>query len=98
MTRLVWTARAEGRLSNELDVLRERSQAAAEKLARLVLEAADVLQSFPEARFLLTDDNIRRYAVSGTDYVLLYRHLGNVIRILAFYHGREDWMSRYEVR
>ena len=95
MTRLLWTARAEGRLHNELEVLREYSEAAAETFALQISGAANVLLRFPDAGFLLTDDNIRKYVVPGTDYVLLYRHFGGVVTVIAFYHGREDWISRY---
>jgi toxin ParE1/3/4 len=65
----------------------------ADRVGRRALEAARMLAEFPKAGPVL-DRRCRKWRVTATDYVLLYRPVPGGVDILRMQHARADWRPR----
>jgi plasmid stabilization system protein ParE len=89
--RLHWTDNAFRDVDRLYDFLNRKSPAAAERVARLLLGAPNVLTTSPAigARVEnLERDNVRRLIVGA--YEIRYQLVGETIHILRVFHTREN--------
>ncbi|MCB9528704.1 MAG: type II toxin-antitoxin system RelE/ParE family toxin [Myxococcales bacterium] len=83
--RLRWSRRALVKLAEARARIAEDDAAAAERLARRVLEAADRLKDFPEIG-RPGRRGTRELVVVGTPYILVYRVEDEAVTVAAFFH------------
>jgi toxin ParE1/3/4 len=67
------------------------SEAAAEDVADKIERAAQFLTTMPKAGPALRREEVRKWRVGSTPYVLIYRVLAERIEVLRIHHGRQDW-------
>ncbi|WP_229726751.1 type II toxin-antitoxin system RelE/ParE family toxin [Sphingomonas alpina] len=67
------------------------SEAAAGERADKIERAARFLTTMPRAGPALRREEVRKWRVGSTPYVLIYRVLAERIDVLRIHHGRQDW-------
>jgi plasmid stabilization system protein ParE len=92
--RLIWLPEAAADLNRLREFLRSKSPEAARRAGRQILEAAKILENFPESGKPVDDPAGFRdlYIPFGArGYVLRYRvRLDGEIVVIRVWHGRED--------
>jgi toxin ParE1/3/4 len=84
-----WTPEASAQFEAAIDFVQQENAAAAENVAQSVIARVERLASFPGLG--------RRGEVQGTrelvlsPYVIVYRSTEDVVEILYFWHGAQDW-------
>jgi toxin ParE1/3/4 len=91
MSRVVWTPLASGDLEAIDDYLADHSIETAEEVAAKIESAASFLLDVPHAGTPLDSQKARKWRVSGTPYLLVYRPVTDDIEVLRVYHARQNW-------
>ena len=91
--RLRYTSDALSHLDAIYEVLSERNLAAARRVAADIRAAAERLRDFPQMARLGSVSGTYEWVVRGTPYLLVYDidEAGEEIRVLAVFHGAQDW-------
>lgn len=91
--RLRWTPLALQDLAALRNYIRHDNPAAAERVAKRILEAVDLLREQPgigrPGRIIGTKELV----VTGTPYIIPYRVRFDVIELLRVYHAAQKWPS-----
>ena len=93
MSRATWTLLAQIDLARIDDFNARRNLDYADLVGRAAIAAGDFLADFPGAGPIV-DGYERKWRVSETDYVLIYRIVPHGVEILRVYHGRENWRKQ----
>lgn len=91
MTSIKWSANARDDLAKIDDYYHLEDPDFAALIGREAIQAARFLLSSPEAGPRIGWKDWRKWAVSGTPYILLYRSDGHGIRVQRVRHNRENW-------
>jgi toxin ParE1/3/4 len=89
--RLEWRPRALADLQALRAHIAREQPAAATRVARRVLAAAELLLVYPEVGRMGRAPGTRELAVARTPYLLIYRHQGETVSILRVLHGAQNW-------
>jgi plasmid stabilization system protein ParE len=84
-----WTATSIRHLTAIHDRIAADNPAAAARQCRLIYEAVTHLDRFPHAGRSTNAEHNRRFAVSGTPYLVFYRITAEAIFIRAIWHGAQ---------
>jgi toxin ParE1/3/4 len=90
MNRSQWTIEARQDLAAIDDYYIGLYPEYATRVGRAAIAAARFLAERPEAGPILADD-VRKWSVRGTDYVLLYRPTRTGVQVLRVYHAKQNW-------
>lgn len=93
MRRVEWSAPAEWDLQAIDDYWCTHSARRADIILDLVRASGDFLAAFPKAGPAVDENGIRKWRVSGTDYILIYRLIPEAVQIVRVRHTREDWRA-----
>ena len=83
-----WTRPAQADLAGIDDYYAERNREYANRVGSEAIKAGDFLAEFPHAGEEVAPDH-RRWRVSGTRYLLIYRVLNGSVEILRVRHDRQ---------
>jgi plasmid stabilization system protein ParE len=88
MARLIWTERALGHFERSLEYIEDFAPAAARRLARRIIQAADRLKRSPQMGGFIAEDprRIHREILVGK-YRLIHRLEGDYVYIAAVWHS-----------
>ncbi|MDE1977674.1 MAG: type II toxin-antitoxin system RelE/ParE family toxin [Elusimicrobia bacterium] len=86
MSAVVWSKRAVAHLRAIREYVRKFNPTAAESTAGRILEAVKAISDYPNIGE--PDESGRRFAVSGTPYVIFYQ-VRDVVEIIAVLHGAQ---------
>ncbi|WP_420542780.1 type II toxin-antitoxin system RelE/ParE family toxin [Sphingomonas naphthae] len=75
------------------DYWAQYSEESADAMLLRIHSAAAFLTGMPHAGQRLEDTAARKWTVRGTNYVLLYRVIGERLDILRVHHAAEDWRT-----
>ncbi|WP_213982677.1 type II toxin-antitoxin system RelE/ParE family toxin [Sphingomonas sp. dw_22] len=90
MSRAHWTVLARADLGGIDDFYQKHAPDFAEQLGAAALKASRFLAERPRAGAVLEGD-IRKWRITGFDYVLLYRVAAGGIEVLRMHHVRQNW-------
>lgn len=90
MRRSQWTIEARHDLAAIDDYYIDLNPEHATRVGRAAIAAARFLAERPEAGPILADD-VRKWSVRGTNYVLLYRLTRTGVQVLRVYHAKQNW-------
>jgi toxin ParE1/3/4 len=88
--KLVWSPLARTQLLEAFSYIAERNVDAAAKVYERINERANSLVDFPELGHIGKQVGTRELTITGTQYVLVYRVMGDFIQIAAVWHGRQS--------
>ncbi|MBN8808989.1 MAG: type II toxin-antitoxin system RelE/ParE family toxin [Sphingomonas sp.] len=91
MTDVTWSDEAIADLEAIDDYWMSYSEERAEQIAERIERAAAFLATMPHAGPAIRRADARKWRVTQTMYILIYRVLDQQIDILRIHHGREDW-------
>lgn len=89
--RLEWRPRALADLQALRAYIAREQPAAARRVARRILAAAELLLVYPELGRAGRVLGTRELAVAHTPYLLIYRHQSDTVTIIRVLHGAQDW-------
>jgi plasmid stabilization system protein ParE len=95
MNRAEWTKAAQIDLARIDDYYRELSPAFADRLGDSAIAAARFLAEHRYAGPSFGSDTARKWALSNSPYVLIYRAQPFGVQILRVVHGATDWYGRF---
>jgi len=93
MRRSQWTIEARQDLAAIDDYYLDLNPEHATRVGRAAVAAAGLLAERPQAGPVLADD-VRKWSVRGTDYVLIYRPTRGGIEVLRVYPAKQNWRPR----
>ena len=90
MLRLVWRPKARRDLLDIAAFIRQRNPVAAQRLAALILDAAERL---PEHPYVHRPGRVpgTREAVVHPNYILIYRVLADTVEVITVLHARQKY-------
>jgi toxin ParE1/3/4 len=88
---LKWTATALSDVENAFEFITAANLKAAKAFIGTILQAIDRLLIFPETGRTGRVKNTRELFVSGTPYVIVYRHVPGAIQLVAVLHAARKW-------
>jgi toxin ParE1/3/4 len=93
--RIFWSRRAIGHLTALRDYIAEDSPASAAAVARRILDAIELLAAQPHLGRPGRITGTRELVVPDTPYVIPYRIQGDRFDLIAVFHGRRNWPTRF---
>jgi addiction module RelE/StbE family toxin len=91
---VVWAPSAINHLAALRAYIERENPDAAEKIAALLLAAADRLAAFPDLGRPGRIQGTREWVVPRTPYVIPYRLRADRLEILGVFHARQRWPDR----
>jgi toxin ParE1/3/4 len=91
---VVWSPRAIGHLVDLRAYIARENPGAAGRTAATLIAAVDRLARLPNLGRPGRVSATRELVVSGTPYVVPYRLRGELLEIIAVFHGRQAWPKR----
>jgi len=91
---LVWSPRAVAHLAALRAHVTRDSPRVAQRIAQILLAAAERLTEFPNLGRPGRIQGTRECVVPGTPYVMPYRVRGERLEVIAVFHGRQKWPPR----
>ena len=91
---VVWSPRAIGHLVGLRAYIARENPVAAGRTAATLLAAVDRLAQLPNLGRTGRVSGTRELVVPGTPYVVAYRLRGELLEIIAVFHGRQTWPQR----
>lgn len=88
--RLVFTRAAASDLDGIIDYIALDSPAAAEKVFRAIVVAAERLTDFPDMGHVGRLPDTREIPLAGLPYLIVYQVAADTVTILAVFHGARD--------
>ena len=95
MSRAEWTRAAQNDLAGIDDYYRELSLSFADRLGDAAIAAARFLAEHRYAGPSFGSDIARKWTLSNSPYVLIYRVQPFSVQILRVVHGATDWYGRF---
>lgn len=92
--KVVWSRRAAAHLVAIQEHIEHDSQDAARRVAERILECVDRLQEQPLMGRPGRVRGTRELVIAGTPYIAPYRVKGDVMEMIAVFHGRQKWPRR----
>ena len=92
---VVWSPRAIGHLADLRAYIARENPAAAGRIGLTLLAAVERLATLPNLGRPGRVSGTRELVVSGTPYVIPYRLRGDRLEVIAVFHGRQRWPSRF---
>lgn len=96
--RVVFAAPAANDLDAIIDYIALDNTAAAKKVFRAIVGVAQQLGDFPEMGHAGRLPKTRELAVAGSPYLIVYQVAGDVVTIVAVFHGARDLASELQHR
>jgi plasmid stabilization system protein ParE len=93
MKRAHWTPDAKADLAKIDDFYTEIALDYADKVGDAAIAAAQFLLQFPYAGTSIDIDDVRKWRVRATPYILIYRTQRDAVQILRIRHMAEDWQN-----
>jgi toxin ParE1/3/4 len=93
--RIRWTSRASAQLEAAFDFVAYDNLPAAEKQLDIITRAVEQLANFPEMGRLGRVDGTRELAIQSTPYIVTYRIIGELVRVVALLHGARRWPTKF---
>ena len=90
-----WTDLAQADLASIDDHYRELSPAYADRIGKIAIAAGRFLAEYPHAGPSFGGGPERKWVISKSPYVLIYRIVPEGVQILRIVHGATDWYGRY---
>jgi toxin ParE1/3/4 len=91
---IVWSPRAIDHLAHLRSSIARDNPKAANRIARVLLEAIERLAELPNLGRPGRVAGTRELVVPGTPYVIPYRLRGDRLEVIAVFHGRQKWPTR----
>ena len=91
---IVWSPRAIEHLAHLRAYIARDNPKAANRIARVLLEAVERLAELPSLGRPGRVAGTRELVVPGTPYVIPYRLRGDRLEVIAVFHGRQKWPTR----
>ena len=95
MTAIKWSRDAQADIASIDSHYHRLNPGYAANVARKAVTAARFLAESPEAG-PSAGSNTRKWRVTGTPYLLFYRHDGKFLRIVRIMHAARDWRGDFE--
>ncbi len=95
MSSAEWTDLAQSDLASIDDHFRELSSSYADRIGQTAIAAGRFLAEHPYAGPSFGNGSIRKWLISRSPYVLIYRIIPKGVQILRVIHGATDWYGRY---
>jgi toxin ParE1/3/4 len=89
--KIVWSRRAIRHLVSLREYVEKDSEKNAAVVAKRILEAVDLLESHPELGRPGRLVGTRELVVADTPYIIPYRVRGEMLELIAVFHGRRKW-------
>jgi toxin ParE1/3/4 len=87
----VWARAAIRDLTRGRDYISRENPTAAREIASHIVDATERIIKFPEVGRVDRVNGTREMAVSGTQYLIVYRLKKNAIHFLRVLHGHQEW-------
>lgn len=91
MKRIIWSRPAQNDLVNIDQYNTHLDLEYAARVGRTTIKTAIWLAGNPRIGQFVEDSDVRKWRVSKTDYLLLYREIPDGIAILRVRHAKENW-------
>ena len=92
---IVWSPRAIGHLVELRAYIAEDNPGAAGRVAQTILAAVERLAEWPNLGRPGRVSGTRELVVPGTAYVIPSRLRGDRLEVIAVFHGRQRWPTRF---
>lgn len=92
---VVWSPRAISHLADLRAYIARDSPGAAGRVAAALLSAVERLAELPNLGRPGRVSGTRELVIPGTPYVIPYRPRGDHLEIIAVFHGRQRWPTRF---
>jgi toxin ParE1/3/4 len=89
-----WLRRAVANLNAEAEYISQDSPAAAARTVAAIVDAVELLRSYPAMGRPGRVPDTRELVVPGTPYIVPYRVRGDAVELLRVFHGARKWPSR----
>ncbi|WP_033920634.1 type II toxin-antitoxin system RelE/ParE family toxin [Sphingomonas sp. 37zxx] len=90
-----WTCPAQGDFDRIDSFYAETAPDMADRVGRDAVRAGRFLADYPNAGEVVEKD-VRKWSISGSPYLLLYRVTDEAVEVLRVRHRREDWRTPFE--
>ena len=91
--RIIWSAPAKADLAAIHEFYRDMSPDYAFTVTALAVRAARLLAERPKLGPAIGDGDYRKWSVSKTNHILIYRIDGRTLRISRVFHAAQDWQN-----
>lgn len=91
MRNITWSAPARKDLREIDSFYRDKSYTFAQDAIERAVDAGEMLRRHPEAGPAIERSRLRKWRITGTPYILLYRVTPRVVRIARVIHASQDW-------
>ena len=92
---IVWSPRAIAHLADLRAYIARDNPDAAGRIATTLLAAVECLAELPNLGRPGRVAGTRELVVPGTPYVIAYRLRGDRLEVIAVFHGRQKWPTRF---
>ncbi len=91
--KLIWSAPAKADLAAIHDHYRDSAPEHAFMIVALSVRAARMLAERPKLGPVVEDSDYRKWRIAKTNHILIYRILGETLRISRVVHSAQDWRT-----
>ncbi len=92
--RVKWLRTALANLNAEAEYISQDSPAAAARTVAAIMDAVELLKSYPAMGRPGRVSGTRELVVPGTPYIVPYRVRGDAVELLRVFHAARKWPSR----
>lgn len=92
--RVEWLRKAVANLNAEAEYISQDSPTAAARTVAAIVDAVELLKSYPAMGRPGRVPGTRELVVPGTPYIVPYRVRGDAVELLRVFHGARKWPSR----
>jgi toxin ParE1/3/4 len=93
--KVIWSPRAVRHLISLREFIATESEQSAALVAHRILDAIDLLKTQPEMGRAGRVVGTRELVVPDTPYVIPYRVKRNRLEVIAIFHGRQKWPTKF---
>jgi toxin ParE1/3/4 len=91
----VWSRRAIRQLVHLREYIEKDSDQNAASIAAKILDAIELLETYPEIGRPGRVSGTREFVVPGTPYIVPYRVRRERLELIAVFHGRQKWPVKF---
>jgi toxin ParE1/3/4 len=88
--KIIWAPRARRQLEHAIDYIARNNPEAAWRIRDRIVERASQIAAFDDIGPAGKLPGTRDLTITGTEYVLVYRVLDEVIEVAAVWHGKQS--------
>jgi len=92
---ILWSPRAVGHLRQIRDYISEDDPGAAARVAEKILSCVELVAQQPSMGRPGRVPGTRELVATGTPYIIPYRVRRERLEVIAVFHGRQKWPSRF---